>query len=69
MFIVYYTVKINITVMLGMIPNPTEFRENLVPAAPPVIGMLPLRDRGLPKGLQICDLIPSSEQTNTEALA
>lgn len=41
----------------------------LVPAVPQMIGMLPLRDPGLLKGLHICDLIPSSEQTNIEALA
>lgn len=40
-----------------------------VPAVPRVIGTLPLRGPGLLKGLQTCDLIPSSEQTNTEAPA
>lgn len=59
----------------GMISSSTEFEEKhmknrfLVPAVPQMIGMHPLRDPGLLKGLHICDLIPSSEQTNTEALA
>lgn len=60
-----------------MIPNSAESegkREDTksrfpAPAVPQVTGTLPLRGPGLLKGLQICDLIPSSEQTNTGAPA
>lgn len=41
----------------------------LVPAVLQGSGMPPLRDPGLLWGPQICDLIPSWEQINTEALA